>query len=187
MRHLLIVLAMVAVPLALQPATALAEEPEDSGGTLNPEEMSLNAAVAEVLRGDTSMVNCAHGYHLTKWGKHDQARLLLERCAEAGYAGAMTWMAQLDDNGLGAEENPEAAAAWDLRAAETGDPIGQFNYGLDLLRGRGVPLDEEQGRAYVDAAAEAGLPEALRLQAAEYDLDEVTPDADNWKYDKLLY
>jgi TPR repeat protein len=72
-------------------------------------------------------------------------------------------------------------------AAEAGDPVGQFNYGLDLMRGRGVPLDEAAGRALVDRAAQAGLPVAKRLQAAGYDLDEVTPDADNWKYDKRLY
>lgn len=182
MLRALLILGLV----ALSVAGALAES-DDPGGTLNPEEMSLDSAVAEVLRGETSMVNCAQGYHLTKWGKHDKARQLLERCAEAGYTGAMTWMAQLDDNGLGAEEDPVSAAAWDRRAAEAGDPIGQFNYGLDLLRGRGVPFDEEQGRAYVDAAAEAGLPVAQRLQAAGYDLDEVTPDADDWKYENLLY
>ena len=99
----------------------------------------------------------------------------------------MTWMAQLDDNGLGAEENPQAAAEWDRRAAAAGDPVGQFNYGLDLLRGRGVAIDEHLGRAYIDSAAEAGLPAARRLQSADYDLDEVTPDADNWKYEKRLY
>ena len=114
------------------------------------------------------------------------ARQLFERCAEAGYTGAMTWMAQLDDNGLGAPENPEAAAAWDRRAAEAGDPVGQFNYGLDLMRGRGVAQDMALGRSYVDQAAAAGLQVAKRLQDAGYDLDEVTPDADNWKYQVLF-
>lgn len=94
----------------------------------------------------------------------------------------MTWMSQLDDNGLGAPEDPAAASEWDRRAAEAGDPVGQFNYGLDLMRGRGVPYDPGAGRALVDRAAEAGLPVARRLQGADYDLDEVTPDADNWKY-----
>ena len=166
----------------LLPAAALADE----GGTLNPDEMSLDSAIAKVLRGEVGMVNCAHGYHITKAGRHAEARLLLERCAEAGYTGAMTWMSQLDDNGLGAPEDPEAAAAWDRRAAEAGDPVGKFNYGLDLLRGRGVPYDPELGRRYVDEAAAEGLEVAKRLQAADYDPEEVTPDADSWKYD-LLY
>jgi TPR repeat protein len=100
----------------------------------------------------------------------------------------MTWMSRMDDNGLGTpDENPEAAADWDRMAAEAGDPVGMFNYGLDLMRGRGVPTDDVAGRRLVDQAADAGLPVAKRLQAAGYDLDEVTPDADNWKYDKRLY
>ena len=44
------------------------------------------------------------------------------------------------------------------------------------------PFLEAAGRALVDRAAKAGLPTAQRLQGAGYDLDEVTPDADNWKY-----
>jgi hypothetical protein len=50
------------------------------------------------------------------------------------------------------------------------------------MRGHGIAKDEALGRQYVDEAAADGLPVAKRLQGAEYDLDEVTPDADNWKY-----
>ena len=165
-------------------AAAAAAQAED--GTLNPEELSLNSAIAKAVRGEVDMMTCAQGYFITKSGRHAEARSLFERCAEAGYTGAMTWMAQMEDNGLGGPEDPEAAAAWDLRAADAGDPVGQFNYGLDLLRGHGVVQDIELGRRYVDQAADAGLPVAQRLQAAEYDLDEVTPDADNWKYQRIF-
>ncbi|MEO1067164.1 MAG: sel1 repeat family protein, partial [Pseudomonadota bacterium] len=113
---------------------------------------------------------------------HELARKLTRDCAEAGYAKAMTWMSQMDDNGLGAEENAKAAARWDKRAADAGDPVGLFNYGLDLMRGRGVTRDQTLGRHYVDEAAKSGLAVAKRLQKAGYDLNEVTPDADNWKY-----
>ena len=99
----------------------------------------------------------------------------------------MTWMSQLDDNGLGGPEDPEAAAGWDRRAAEAGDHVGMFNYGLDLMRGRGAPRDDAAGRRWIDDAADRGLPAAIRLREADYDLDEVTPDADNWKYDQKLY
>lgn len=163
------------------PAAVQAED-----GTLNPEELSLNSAIAKAVRGEVDMMTCAQGYFITKSGRHAEARSVFERCAEAGYTGAMTWMAQMEDNGLGGPENPEAAAAWDLRAADAGDPVGQFNYGLDLLRGHGVTQDIELGRRYVNRAAEAGLPVAQRLRAAEYDLDEVTPDADNWKYQRIF-
>lgn len=179
---------MRATPLALAllafalPAWADADE---GGGTLNPEELSMNRLLDNAARGEVSMTTCAAGYLMTKSGRHAEARALFDACAAAGYTGAMTWMSQLDDNGLGGPEDPDAAASWDRRAAEAGDPVGMFNYGLDLMRGRGVVQDHAEGRRMVDAAAEAGLPVARRLQEASYDLDEVTPDADNWKYAPL--
>ena len=172
--------ALLILTLCASPAFA------DEGGTLNPEELTLGRVLEDVARGETSMTNCAAGYYITKSGRHVEARALFEACAEAGYTGAMTWMSQLENNGLGAPENPDAAADWDRRAAEAGDPVGQFNYGLDLMRGRGTVQDEAEGRRMVDAAAAQGLPTARRLQGAGYDLDEVTPDADNWKYAPLF-
>ena len=168
--------------IATLAATPLLAQAEPEHGTLNPEEMTLGRVMENIDRGQTDMATCAAGYFITKSGRHVMARKLFETCAEAGYTGAMTWMAQLDDNGLGADEDPAAAAEWDRRAAEAGDPIGKFNYGLDLMRGRGVEMDETKGRALVDEAAAEGVVAAQRLQAAGYDLDEVTPDADNWKY-----
>jgi hypothetical protein len=60
--------------------------------------------------------------------------------------------------------------------------VGKFNHGLNLMRGHGTALDQALGRRFVDEAAEDGLAIARRLQGADYDLNEVTPDADNWKY-----
>ncbi len=119
---------------------------------------------------------------LTKSGRHEAARTLFLNCAQVGYAVAMTWMSQLDNNGLGGEYNPDAAAEWDRRAAELGDSVGKSNFGLDLIRGHGVARDEEWGRRLVDEAADDGLSIVRRLQAAGYDPDAVTPDADGRKY-----
>ena len=137
-------------------------------------------------RGETGMVLCSTGYMLTKSGDHGSARTLFSNCANAGYTGAMTWMSQLENNGLGGAYDPDAAAEWDRRAAEMGDPVGKFNYGISLMRGHGVAKDEALGRQYVDEASQDGLLIAQRLQNAGYDLDEVTPDADNWKYQPLF-
>ncbi|KUJ80535.1 hypothetical protein AVO45_05670 [Ruegeria marisrubri] len=172
--------------LALMAATPALAEDQAELGTLNPEEMTLGRVMDNIRRGHTDMTTCASGYFITKSGRHGMAREVFETCAEAGYTGAMTWMSQLDNNGLGGEYNPEAAAEWDRRAAEAGDPVGKFNYGLDLMRGHGVARDEARGRALVDKAAREGLKIARRLQRAGYDLDEVTPDADNWKYAPLF-
>lgn len=176
-------LATLATGLLLISAnTTLSQTEADAGGTLNPEELTLNRVMKDVAEGRTSMTICATGYYITKWGRHEMARERFERCAAAGWTHAMTWMSQLDGNGLGGAEDPDTAAEWDLRAAEAGDPIGKLNYGLDLMRGRDVAENRALGRQYIDEAARSGLPTAKRLCAADYDLDVVTPDADNWKY-----
>lgn len=161
-------------------------ENNDTGGTLNPEEMSLARVMENIRRGQTSMTSCASGYFVTKSGRHKKAREIFETCAEAGYTGAMTWMSQLDNNGLGGAYNPDAAADWDRQAAEAGDPVGKFNYGLALIQGYGVAQDIEKGRRLIDEAADDDLPIARRLQGSGYDPDEVTPDADNWRYAPLF-
>ena len=35
---------------------------------------------------------CLFAYFITKSGRHEMARELFQRCADAGYTGAMTWM-----------------------------------------------------------------------------------------------
>ncbi|MGB1033477.1 MAG: tetratricopeptide repeat protein [Primorskyibacter sp.] len=177
--------SLILVALFALPSSALAEDITELG-TTNPEEMTWGSNMARVQRGDVDMNICASGYMMTKSGDHAAARAIFTACAAAGYTGAMTWMGQLDNNGLGAHYNPDAAADWDKRAADAGDPVGKFNYGLALMRGHGVAMDEALGRRYVDEAAQEGLQIAKRLQRADYDLDEVTPDADNWKYAPLF-
>ncbi|MGC8201515.1 tetratricopeptide repeat protein [Aliiroseovarius sp. PTFE2010] len=155
---------------------------ETEGGELNPEEMTWRSFRKQAENGQSGMVMCAMGYAMAKAGDFETARIIFERCAADGYTGAMTWMSYLEQNGAGGEFNPDAAAEWDRRAAEAGDPIGMFNHGVNMMRGFGTAQDETAGRAMVDQAAQAGLDIAKRLQGADYDLDEVTPDADNWRY-----
>lgn len=164
----------------------LAEE-VDPGGVLNPDEMSLNSALQKAINGDVGMVVCSQGYLMTKKGNHKDARQIFENCAKKGYTGTMTWMSYMEHNGFGAKEDAQAAAAWDKKAADLGDPIGQFNYGLDLLRGHGVEKDIELGRRYIDQAARSGMSDAKALQESDYDFHVVTPDGDNWKYEKRLF
>lgn len=153
-----------------------------AGGTLNPDEMSRNRVLEDAREGRTGMATCAAGYLITKEGNHAAAREVFEACAEAGYTAAMNWMAQMANNGLGGTYDPDAAARWSRRSAEAGDPIGKLNHGIDLIRGHGIARDEARGRALVDEAAREGVAAARRLRAAGYDLDEVTPDADDWRY-----
>lgn len=159
---------------------------EDELGILNPQDTGREMLTRKIEMGVIDSVTCSLGINVTKTDNHELARDLTRRCAEAGYTKAMTWMSQLENNGLGGDYNPDASADWDRRAAEAGDPVGKFNYGLDLMRGHGVSQDEALGRRYVDEAAKDGLEIARRLQGADYDLEEVTPDADNWKYGPLF-
>ncbi|MEM6775092.1 MAG: sel1 repeat family protein [Pseudomonadota bacterium] len=164
--------------------TALAQAPEtveDDFGILNPPDTGREMLVRKIEMGGIDSVSCSLAFNNTKYDNLPLARKLATRCAEAGITKAMTWMSYLENNGLGGEANPEAAAEWDRRAAEAGDPIGLYNYGLDLIRGHGVARDEILGRSYVDRAASEGLEVARQLQAADYDLDVVTPDADEWQ------
>jgi TPR repeat protein len=91
-------------------------------------------------------------------------------------------MSYLEENGYDRPSDPVAAADWDKRLAETGSSLGQFNYGLDLLRGHGVARDLPQGRALIDRAAEGGDRTARELAAAGYDPEAVTPEADKARY-----
>lgn len=166
---------------ALFAAPAFASE-IDQGGDLNPEEMTLNSVIDRAERGETSMTVCMQGYFAVKSADYAGGKTILDACAEE-FTAAMHWQSFMEHNGLGRPENPAMAAEWDRKAAERGDPIGQFNYGLDLLRGHGVARDPIRGRQWVDRAAAVGLDTARDLQAAGYDPDAVTPDADNWKYD----
>ncbi|QFT75603.1 MULTISPECIES: sel1 repeat family protein [unclassified Ruegeria] len=176
----------IAFALLFLGTAASAQTVEDEFGTLNPQDTGFGRVMSNIDNGVTDMTTCATGYYITKSGRHEMARKLFESCANAGYTGAMTWMGQLDNNGLGGDYDPDAAAAWDKRAADLGDPVGKFNYGLNLLRGHGVAQDPELGRAYVDEAASDGLKIAKRLQESGYDPNEVTPDADEWKYAPLF-
>ena len=164
--------------LVLLATPALADE----YGTTNPEEMTLGRMVENARNGQTDMTTCASGYLMTKSGDHEAARETFEACADAGYTRAMTWMSYLHDNGFGGDTNPDASTDWNRRAAEAGDPVGQFNHGLDLMRGHGTAEDQARGQALVDQAAAAGVTDAQDLVKSGYDLDVVTPDVDNWKY-----
>lgn len=156
-------------------------------GTHNPEELSLRGALARVRIGEPTPMDSALAYGAAKAGLHETAREIFTDSARRGNVQGMTWLSWMEDNGLAGPENPEAAAEWDRRAAELGSEVAMFNYGLDLLRGRGVPPDAVKGRQVIRKAAELGERSAQHLIENDWDLDSVTPDADAWKYREYLY
>ncbi|MDX8351893.1 sel1 repeat family protein [Cognatiyoonia sp. IB215182] len=178
MRHLVLLAALFPVTVHADPPVTV----EDELGILNPQDTGREMLIRKIEMGVIDSVTCSLGINATKNDAHELARELTRQCAEAGYTKAMTWMSQLENNGMGGAYDPDASAEWDRRAAEAGDPVARFNHGLNLMRGHGVAQDEALGRQLVDQAAADGLDIARRLQGADYDLDEVTPDADDWKY-----
>ena len=167
--------------------TAYAEQIDDEG-ELNPEELSIAYMADQLEAGRNSgpMIG-VHGYKAAHCGDFKTARRIFKYLADRGNTQAMAWMSWADDNGLGAPENPAAATEWNRLAMERGDAIGTYNYGLALMRGRGVEQNIFEGRRYIDKAAALGDESALVLASNNYKIGIATPDADNWKYDQYLY
>ncbi len=174
----LIVLSLLNTAAALGQS---GETVEDDFGILNPPDTGRDMLRRKLMLGDLDAVTCSLGFNNAKYDDLPLAREFARHCAEAGIAKAMTWMSYLELNGLGGPIDIEAAAEWDRRAAEAGAPVGMYNYGLDLITGTGVARDEALGRSYIDRAAGLGLAVAQELQAADYDTDTVSPDADDWQ------
>ncbi|HUO54527.1 MAG TPA: sel1 repeat family protein, partial [Rhodoblastus sp.] len=142
---------------------------DEDGLSSAPSEMSVEYWAERSKKPGYDFRMCMYGYPLAKMGWHDAARRIFERCAEHGNVQAMAWAAWTDENGYDKPSDPAKAAEWDRKAAEAGSPVGEFNYGLDLLRGHGVAQDSAAGRKYIDRAAARGERLASDLAAHDYD------------------
>ncbi|WP_298356836.1 sel1 repeat family protein [Rhodoblastus sp.] len=173
---------LLAISLAGAPALAAgaAATPasDDETGELNPQSLSIQYWAAKASQGDFDPHMCMYGVFLDKTGQHDEARRIFERCANEGNLNAMPWMSFLEENGYDRPSDPAKAAEWDRKLADKGSSLGQFNYGLDLLRGHGVMQDRAAGKALIDKAAAGGDKTARELASHDYDPDSVTPTAD---------
>lgn len=156
----------------------------DDFGELNPQTLSVEYYVGKASDAKIDPHLCGYGVFMDKTGQHEEARKIFERCAREGNLNAMPWMSYLEENGFDRPSNPVAAAEWDKKLADKNSSLGQFNYGLDLLRGHGVAQDGALGKSYVDRAAKAGDTTARELAAHDYDPESVTPTADLARYRK---
>ncbi len=183
----LIILPILATPLDAAEKSVADDRSQTSAiGTTDEENSAVDAGELSVqywaerskeARFDPGM--CMYGYPLAKMGWHAAARRIFERCSKHGNPYAMPWAAWSAENGYDRPaSDPVEAAEWDRKLAESGSPIGQLNYGLDALRGHGVPQDTRLGKKLVDEAAAAGDDTAKDLAAHDYDPESVTPTAD---------
>jgi TPR repeat protein len=178
--------AAAAILVFSAPARA-GETVETADGTLNPQELTLQYYAGKTAEPQFDQKMCVFGYPAAKMGDHVLAMKIFERCSSEGLLAAMPWAAWEEENGYLPGTSPEKAAEYDRRSADAGYSIGQLNYGLDLLRGRGVKRDDVLGRNFVDRAARQGDPNAQELAAAGYDPEAITPDADKERYRKHMY
>ncbi len=169
------------------PAQTIGADADDDVGRLNPSELSIDYWIARSKEARFDPGMCMYGYPLAKMGWHEEARRIFQRCSEHGVRGSMPWMSWTEENGYDRPSNPVAAAKWDKTLADAGSSLGQFNYGLDILRGHGVALDRALGKSYIDQAAAGGDTTARDLAAHHYDPELVTPTADLAHYRKPMF
>jgi TPR repeat protein len=79
-------------------------------------------------------------------------------------------LAVIYDLGLGTPPDPVKSTEWLRQAAETNYSAAQYDYGLALLRGHGVPRDETLGREWIAKAAAQGDSDALKFLRTGFDL-----------------
>jgi len=88
--------------------------------------------------------------------------------AERGHAGAAYEVGLAYTNGLGTEQNNDAAAEWFNKAAAGGEPRAQYLIGAAYYNGLGVERDYETAVAYLGEAAVQGHADAQFLLAQAF-------------------
>jgi uncharacterized protein len=146
----------------------LAVEDADAGGVLNPVDFSYRYYLEQMDRFPERLgIICGSAYELDKTGQHDQSLMFFEECARRGNPPSMIYLAQLYETGAGTPADPEKAALWTRRAAESGWSSAQYEYGLALIGGKGMSRDAVAGLAWLRKAGAQGDRDALAFLAAQ--------------------
>jgi len=175
-------LIFMAVPaMAEGPLVNTHEEFVDDEGITNPEELTLRHFVKfHDFKKDDPM-HCMLGYFATKKGWHEGAVKIFKECSDHGNDGSKIWLAQMYSNGLGVPKDLQKAASLEKEAAVNGYSIGQYNYGLSVLRGHGADYDLDVAKMWLGKAAQQGDASADVLIQSGYNIDVAIPDADEKK------
>ena len=80
----------------------------------------------------------------------------------------MNRIGYMHSKGQGVPADPEKAAYWYRRSAETGFAAAQFNIGIRYEQGRGVPQDASEAAKWFLKAAEQGLADAEETMGYYY-------------------
>lgn len=101
-------------------------------------------------------VAALEAYAAYKMGDYDGARARWEALAAAGNTTAMVNLANLFEQGQGAEADRAAALAWTRRAAEAGDARAMVSFGLAHEGGTGLARDIGEAERWFRRAAALG-------------------------------
>jgi uncharacterized protein len=173
-------LGLVALFVVSLSAVAQAEVGDllvDDGAT-NPEEQTLDYFANRYNYSEGKSTACVYGYWATKSGNHEAAKKIFDKCVVAGVDAAYPWQSYMSQNGYATRQSLEDAAEWDRKSAARGYKVGQFNHGLNLLRGFGVQQDIAAGKAMIDQSAAQGFEAAQDVVKSGYDPEVAIPDAD---------
>ncbi|MEM6935961.1 MAG: hypothetical protein AAF552_05865, partial [Pseudomonadota bacterium] len=103
----------------------------------------------------------ALGRHYADEADYGRSRRWLGRAARNGYHEARVELGRQSLLGLGIAASTADALDAFRRAAEAGDPNGQFELASALYRGQGLSRDTGAAAALLTEAARSGLPAAL--------------------------
>jgi uncharacterized protein len=172
------VFALALLSFLASPAFAEVGDLLIDDGEVNPEEQTLKYFTEKYDFTNGKSTACVYGYWATKSGNHEAAKKIFDKCVAAGVDAVYPWESYMSQNGYATPQSLEDAAAWDKKSADRGFKVGQFNHGLNLLRGFGVKQDLAAGRAMIDASAAQGFEAAKEVVKAGYDPEVAIPDAD---------
>src|SRR5262245_25447992 len=145
------------------------------------EDTSFATRLAQAQAGDAdAQFEVAQAYQFGTGVAEDaaQARVWLQKAAEAGHRRGQAWLAQL----LQAAGDPASlsqAIAWYQRAADQGDPGAMFVLGQMYLDGSGVAADRRRAACLL---LRSGSADARRLLLDEFGEDggDVATAAGEW-------
>ncbi len=110
----------------------------------------LLVAAGPVCAAEPGMAAAVRAWEARNW---PQARALLRPLALRGDAAAATLLGVMAARGLGAPADPAVAAAWYLRAANSGHAPARLALADAYRRGEGVPKDPARAARIEQALA----------------------------------
>jgi TPR repeat protein len=147
-----------AVIRAAEEAQPVAESTPDAKAKNEVDEADDSCdSLTMVQRGERDYAKGMEAYNR---GYYSRAVKLFAKSAERQHVGAMLKLGGMYDTGEGVIKNLKAAFSWYKKAADEGDPVGEYKVGMMYLRGQGVKRSYDEAAAWIRKSADQGYPRA---------------------------